>query len=200
MAPENAQKVFEGTKTQERRIVKGKVERWEDIGVFIVENPCPYGAVGDRLWIREAWNIAFGGELAIGESIGKSMEDCCRDNKGFACACGDGVVYKANGAQSHPEYGKARWRPAIHMPRWACRTVVELTEVWVERLQEISQADAITEGAPPSHPSIDKVSMDFGFHDFSRSWYAQLWESIHGPGSWALNPWVWVLTFAKVSA
>jgi hypothetical protein len=69
--------------------------------------------------------------------------------------------------------------------------------VRVERLQEISEADAVAEGAPPSHPSINKISREFGYADFPRSWYGQLWDSLNGAGSWDANPWVWVVEFRR---
>ncbi len=87
----------------------------------------------------------------------------------------------------------------MFMPRWASRITLEVTGVRVERLQDISEADARAEGSPPSHPSIDAISREFGYADFPRSWYGQLWESINGPGSWDLNPWVWVVEFKGVA-
>ena len=84
------------------------------------------------------------------------------------------------------------------MPRWASRITLEVTGVRVERLQDISEADAMAEGAPPSHPSIDRISREFGYADFPRSWYAQLWGQINGSDSWAANPWVWVIEFRRL--
>lgn len=81
--------------------------------------------------------------------------------------------------------------------RVPCITL-EVTGVRVERLQDISEADAVAEGAPPSHPSIDAVSRDYGYPDFPRSWYAQLWDSINGAGAWDSNPHVWVLEFRRI--
>ena len=86
------------------------------------------------------------------------------------------------------------------MPRWASRITLEITGVRVERLQDISQKDAIAEGGPPSHPSIDAVSRDYGFPDFSRSWFGQTWNHIYGKESWQANPWVWVIEFKRVVA
>jgi len=85
------------------------------------------------------------------------------------------------------------------MPRHASRITLEITAVRVERLQDISEADCVAEGAPPSHASIDRISREFGYADFPRSWYAQLWEQINGPGSWAANPWVWCISFSRVT-
>ncbi|MBD1229259.1 hypothetical protein [Xenorhabdus griffiniae] len=75
---------------------------------------------------------------------------------------------------------------------------LEITDVRVERLQDISRKDAIAEGGPPSHTSIDAVSQQFGFPDFSRSWFAQTWWSIYDKESWAANPWVWVIEFRRI--
>lgn len=80
------------------------------------------------------------------------------------------------------------WKPSIHMPRWASRITLEITHVRVERLQEISEHDATCEGI--------EIPQD---HDYIAA-YRRLWESINGPKSWDLNPWVWVIEFTDVSA
>ena len=120
----------------------------------------------------------------------------------------DGVVYLADGAfreiENTPEAGDA-WGvlhsyrgkrgatvPPIHMPRWASRILLEIVAVRVERLQDISEADAEAEGCEPfrhpTHPSIGPFSAG----------YSALWDSINGAGSWAANPWIWCLTFKRV--
>jgi len=145
---------------------------------------CPFGAVGDRLWVRET----FSGHYIDDDQI-QDIKDG-RDKASDLCE------YRAdypNGAQAHEG-----WTPSIHMPRWASRITLEITGVRVERLQVISQADAIAEGAPPSHPSIDAVSRDYDFPDFSRSWFGQTWWSIYGEESWQANPWVGVIEFKRV--
>ncbi len=183
MTPENAQKCHEGIKTQTRRIIKPQPlsiswfehqKGWcarvrEDTGsaehpAYIMV-PCPYGVVGDRLWVREAWAWPgeefhlYKGSPADARIVEEWKHDlnCCQ----------------------------VKWAPSIHMPRWACRTVVEITEVRVERLQEISEEDARAEG-------IQEVGIG-AVHDFM-----VLWESINGKESWALNPWVWVIEFRRV--
>ena len=150
---------------------------------------CPYGVPGDRLWVREAWQAFFEDEVPADRPRGPrhTMGIPARpDRKSYA-------YYKADG-----EILDAVWKPSIHMPRRYSRITLEITDVRVEQLQEISQADAMAEGAPPSHPSIDVVSRKYGYEDFSRSWYAQLWDQINGPGSWAANPWVWVVCFRRL--
>lgn len=75
---------------------------------------------------------------------------------------------------------------------------IEITDVWLQRVQDISEEDAIAEGAPPNHSSIDAVSRYFGFPDFPRSWFGQAWWHIYGEKSWKANPWVWVIEFHKI--
>ncbi|HCC0193547.1 TPA: ASCH domain-containing protein [Proteus mirabilis] len=75
---------------------------------------------------------------------------------------------------------------------------IEITDIWLQQVQEISQQDAMKEGAPLNHASIDTVSREYGFPDFSRSWFAQIWIDIYGKDSWVSNEWVWVIEFRKV--
>ena len=138
---------------------------------------CPYGKPGDRLWVRETWAVQHEYDAAAPSEIGANAR----------------WHYGAT-----EDLGGLRKRPSISLPRRGSRILLEITAVRVERLQSISEEDALAEGAPPSHQSIDRISHAFGYADFSRSWYAQLWESINGPGSWAANPWVWVVEFRRV--
>lgn len=119
---------------------------------------CPYGKTGDLLWVRETFAPVHSGDPLRG------------------------ARYKADGAHWHP------WKPAIHMPRWASRLTLRITDVRVQRLQEISNDDCDSEGIPYS-PDVNLA------HD-----YQALWESINGPGSWDANPWVWALTFEVITA
>lgn len=159
--------------------MRGSSGTWHDYTKEQFLAQCPLGAVGDRLWVREAW----------------STHSCFDDYKSAELGSLLSVHYWADG---HLNTGKKR--PSIHMPRWASRITLEITGVRVERLQDISHADAIAEGGPQSHPSIDAVSRDYGFPDFSRSWFGQTWWSIYGEESWQLNPWVWVVEFKRVEA
>ncbi|HAT7488636.1 TPA: hypothetical protein QCH64_002729 [Enterobacter asburiae] len=202
--------ILDGRKTQTRRIMNNQpagdypdtpamvrnvgagFQWYGHYGESSVFN-CPFGAVGDRIWVRET----FQGPLFDFVQMETYQEDSSKFQKPEFC------VYKADGKPA-PEFFDADenlhccWRPSIHMPRWASRITLEITGVRVEHLQSISQADAIAEGAPPSHPSIDSVSRDYGFPDFSRSWYGQTWQSIYGAESWQNNPWVWVIEFNRV--
>lgn len=198
--PENAQKVAEGRKTQTRRIVKGlhSVDFYPQItkpgiATFLnreLANPyddahdvtCHYGVPGDRLWVREAWQVDA------------PRDGTWADTQFYGCK---GSPLSDIPAQyQRPEYCLFRaswtgtpiiWRPSIHMPRWACRTILEITEIRVQRLQEISEEDAKAEGV--------KVGVNCPDHIIA---FGRLWESINGAGSWAENPWVWCVSFKKV--
>lgn len=145
---------------------------------------CPYGVPGDQLWVREQ----FAGSIAY-ERHGYPLREW--GNKIWYCADGE------------PRSGQwTRPRPSIHMPRSLSRITLELTDVRVERLQDISEADALAEGVTPKwEPGCSGRLME-AFRGFSfrpaASAYADLWESINGAGSWDANPFVWALSFKRV--
>lgn len=95
--------------------------------------------------------------------------------------------------EQQPTVRWCRWRSAMQMPRWAARHSLEITGVRVERLQDISEGDAIAEGWPRQ---IDP-GIDTGGNGGPFDWFRLVWESINGAGSWAANPWVWVIEFRK---
>jgi DNA-directed RNA polymerase subunit H (RpoH/RPB5) len=206
------QAILDGRKTQTRRVVKpqpytvrkGKawqkdyVTVWSDDFFEIVttdKHPetgqqivkpikCPYGQAGDVLWVRETW--AHTSQLNI------NSEDV---NYGY--------VYKADG-QPWEDYEGWRWRPSIHMPREAARLFLRITNVRVERLQEISEEDAINEGVERKHGNALEIQWKCYGNDnaafFSPSYsFRTLWQSINGPESWEANPWVWVVEFERIS-
>lgn len=171
--------ILEGRKTQTRRIVRGAALRWlEDDGFTpeFVSDPdnrlCPHGKPGDRLWVRETWAIMSKSRQSAwkGEAIPKHLME------------GVELVYRAD-----EDYGPGIYRPSIHMPRWASRIDLEITDIRVERLQDITEEDAMAEGAYKS-PAAGNYRMGFG----------EIWESINGSGSWTKNPWVWVIEFKRV--
>ena len=120
------------------------------------------------MWVRETW--AKRGEL-------------------------QSAIFKAEEKRAIGAYGCVKWKPSIHMPKWACRTYLEITEIRVQRLQEISYADCIAEGIVDRARNEKRKSAD-GERPYEQ--YQSLWESINGPGSWDANPWVWAITFKKV--
>lgn len=143
--------------------------------------PCPFGTVGNRIWVRET----FQGPLFDFEQMEAYQEDSSKFKKPEFC------VYKADGKPA-PEFFDADdnlhcgWRPSIHMPRWASRILLEITDVRVEQLNDISEEDARSEGISGSSARDVKVA------------YAALWRSIYGSDSWRANPWVWVIEFKRI--
>jgi hypothetical protein len=147
--------------------------------------PCPYGVAGDRLWVREAWNCLSAGTDQL-------ISPNPRPN---VCA----VAYQATEKTRHAKFPDSflvdRWRRSIHMPRWASRITLEITAVRVERLGDISEADAIAEGCGVYSEGEWLNHVECGITRVQR--FHELWESINGPESWAANPWVWVIEFRK---
>ena len=131
---------------------------------------CPYGQPGDKLWVRETW----------APNQIEPVDD--RPPVDFLYAATDSA-----------KYAVCRWKPSIHMPRAASRITLEVTRVHLERLNACSEVDAIAEGAQWAACG----SPQEGSH---KAGYAQLWESINGPGSWGKNPLVWVVEFTRHNA
>ncbi|HGM5918322.1 TPA: hypothetical protein ACKP5X_000585 [Stenotrophomonas maltophilia] len=168
--------ILTGRKTQTRRAVKGEALEWLGISKFgpeYVATPgndlCPFGHPGDRLWVRETWTNAW-------------------DEERNQWTDPERYHYRADGIEAaHVDgMGRSPWIPSIHMPRRACRLVLEITDVRVERLQAISEADARAEGVDPEMPDECALAFD------------RLWTSINGPASWPSDPWVWVIEFKRV--
>lgn len=164
---------------------------------------CPYH-IGQRLWVRESFNWADRDDLLPGET-----SKFCPERAAYSAK---NVVWKADGATEHPAYGKAFWKPSIHMPRWASRLTLELTEVRVERVQDISEADAKAEGCQEAYDepfelgsAAQRENEKNGYFPPSSyaSGYAALWDQINAKRAaaiyaWAKNPWVWALEFKRV--
>ncbi|HGH5415632.1 TPA: hypothetical protein ACJI3M_003240 [Citrobacter freundii] len=144
-----------------------------DCHLFFQEHCCPFGTVGDRIWVRETWAEA-----------GASAPDL--------------KLYRANYPEHVPTHyenvppaDEIRWTPSIHMPRCASRLTLEITGVRVERLASISDDDAGKEGYP-ANPEPYGGGMDKWL------WFRQLWDSIYPDQSFKHNPWVWVIEFKVV--
>ncbi len=143
---------------------------------------CRYGKPGNLLWIRETWGeIYSGGYTLIG--------------------CSDCVAYRADGTELQ---SGQKWKPSIFMPRWACRIVLEITDIRVERLQEISESDAIGEGVERSgdgwkcYGNCPAHSEGYDKRSSATASYMSLWDSINDATCpWISNPFVWVVEFKK---
>lgn len=138
---------------------------------LLIPMKCPYGSVGDRLWVRETWKPVH----------------CDGSGTIYSATCEDGSI--------------KGWKPSIHMHRFRSRITLEITGVRVERLQDISEADARAEGVESLAGGFYKAYRPVGQQVAcltAVASYVQLWESINGPGSWSANPYVWVLEFRRV--
>lgn len=205
------QAILDGRKTQTRRICKHQFWSHSELTDFNVnkvhkkvdKNVSSKYQVGDILWVRETWNMCTRDMLAPGE---------------FSIPRNDGLprgewvwVYKAESKEEthpdHPDWGKKRWKPSIFMPKEAARIFLEVTNIRVERLQDISESDAIAEGIDFYVNKWDEIR----YKDYSQKYdkpnddvptfkssaaiasFQSLWQSING--NWNENPWVFVYEF-----
>lgn len=199
-----ARAILDGRKTQTRRVIKPQpVEgvykgdgitptySWKDrintvrpIWPDVMAQFSPYGKAGDRLWVRETWQINH-----VNYDRGPIPKMAPADIR-----LPDDILYRADGEFSEQfeiDEGDSAWRPSIFMPRWASRITLEITDVRVERVQEITHRDALAEGV-----AYD-LSKDGGapVPQFQR-----LWDDINAKRGygWDMNPWVWIVTFKLV--
>lgn len=218
--------LLDGRKTQTRRPIKWKQTRFTEIGeredgskwqwsedaehACDFWHPCPFGAVGDRIWVRETWAI-------LGNEDGCCIdweEKLCKEDERSAAR-----IYRASCDQKPGNYGlwsipddadwkphtkdyqyEGTWRPSIHMPRWASRILLEITDVRVERLNAINEHDAQAEGVARLRGGFWKhYQPGWTQHQLSaRGSFVTLWKSIYGEESWNSSPWVWVIEFKRV--
>lgn len=184
--------ILAGRKTQTRRLIRdglavtdvcgGGVEPavWWPRDAVGRDAASPYGVPGDRLWVKETFycdhcEYPTGPRREMVEMLEyRATHDCSAWEAG--CPCRD-------------DNGRSSWRPSIFMPRWASRLTLDVTEVRVERLQDITEADARAEGVEPRDGDGHR-----GYQP-ARAAYAELWDRINGEGSWLRDPWVWVVGF-----
>ena len=161
--------ILEGRKTQTRRVIKPQPDKddcwylgrsqYQYTAKEFAVSPYAKHKVGDRLWVRETWAT----------------------NKGTPKR----LFFKAD--EGNPITELDKWRPSIHMPRWASRITLEITDIRAERLQEITAEGTYNEGLPK------------GINDNRFEWFQNLWNSIYKKQyRWEDNPWVWIITFKIV--
>lgn len=187
--------ILEGRKTQTRRIAKPRRHpslldgSWSDGYVRDPGNrewlmiECPYGQPGDRLWVREnGWERP--------ERTPRMMREGADT---WAPYYYDADRLTQQDREDFKAWGFKR-RPSIHMPRWASRILLEVVAVRVERMQDISEADAEAEGIDylRHHPDADETLS-------AKQLFECLWCGINGPASWDANPWVWCISFRRIN-
>lgn len=199
--------ILSGQKTQTRRPVRppfeihrlngsngtnGFLAHPDGYGGRFEPYPCPFGQPGDRLWVRETWRLADPeGEDALSEDVYGPYAPFIGSNGSRKIRWR--VIYQATSSENHPKYGKALWTPSIHMPRWASRLILELTDINVERVQDITEDEAINEGV------VDPIMGTYGMNPITI--FRDLWDALYAkrPGLlWQENPWVWAISFRRV--
>ncbi|MFA5299764.1 MAG: hypothetical protein WC389_16385 [Lutibacter sp.] len=188
------QAILRGEKTQTRRIMQEQppcqLLSCGTSGRYWADNPedlrakyfrCKY-EIGDILWVRETWQHA--------KCLNINPED---ENYGF--------VYKADG-QPWEDYEHWTWKPSIFMPKEAARIFLKITNIRVDRLNDISESDAVAEGIVMNNtPHIGWYWMENVYStDSPIMAYERLWQKINGEKSWAENPFVWVYAFERTDA
>ena len=193
--------ILDGRKTQTRRVIKPQPVTCDRGPAWAVTNahrmkPCPYGVPGDRLWVRETW----------------ATDGVYDDTRPVLLDEFIEPFYRASGESA------SRWRPSIHMPRWASRITLEVLSVRVERVQDITITDATAEGRKLGDPTaILQAALDAEAEDWAMAraagfsqqeiedgesggmlaiyWFRRLWDTINAKRGygWAANPWVWVV-------
>lgn len=207
-----------GTKTQTRRAVKITHRTPGLAACLLPADPawvrpkvaaelCPYGQPGDRLWVRETF-CTLDRDHYFDPGMSREF---IRLHGGVPRR--NGAAYRADGEDSEGERCRKelgyRWTPSIHMPRWASRITLEITDVRVERLCSISEADAIAEGLKVFDRGNGVRQFVFPDSGYDRSKlchgdagiaYLEGWNEINGAGSSDADPWVWAISFKRVAA
>ncbi|EDV3055199.1 hypothetical protein HU71_004732 [Salmonella enterica subsp. enterica] len=195
--------ILDGRKTQTRRPIKWKQTRFTEMAERDdgslwpwaedcerggdIWFACPFGVVGDRIWVRETFRVHSRATdvatLVYRASVRNSWTE--QTHRVPVAVCNKPAT---------PE----KWTPSIHMPRWASRITLEITDVRVERLNNISYDDAISEGIKQEWTCIDPGLGSYAHKNDVQDDYETLWKSIYGTDSWQANPWVWVIEFKRV--
>lgn len=186
--------ILEGRKTVTRRVIKPQIPNFAEVKLF-GEKPTPFYifdgnqtelkpkyCIGDILYVRETWK-------KYDKMIGTGSE----------CHLESFIGYKANDNTKVPsEFFESNWRPSIHMPKEAARIFLKVTNVRVERLQDITEEEAMQEGIIPNIDSfsnkLDKTSIEL----FSDLWNSTIKKQDLDEYGWEANPYVWVIEFEKV--
>lgn len=184
--------ILDGRKTQHREVLRPQPEYrgsygcedeaenwgWEDEygdHVSVTDIAQNKYRVGDLLWVRETWRALQRDDALAPRHL---ADDRFK------------ITYEADPENRNPLWAFGRLRPSTHMPRWASRLTLEVTAVRVERLQDISEEDAVAEGS--QEPSVREVT---GARWSERGVFAAFWNSPHTPDAWEQNPWVAAITF-----
>lgn len=212
------QAIWSGHKSQTRRVVKEELIVWqaefesgnlphvirsEPSLQYYLENRCPFGQIGDQLWVRETWHVepnVQGWSMDENEPCTGWIEYKAGGSKEVTAPNFDAVQRCFPKGEVDWDFLPSDWRPSIFMPRWASRIQLEITNIRIERLNDISEQDAESEGCiadPCDHAR--QICEDIGCcGPTAKGHFKYIWESINGANSWDKNPWVWVIEFKVI--
>ena len=222
------QAILEGRKTQTRRVVKpqpiydlskgvtpfnhgilwgSRSNKNPDGSYSLWKAKCPYGKVGDVLWVRETF--INGNNASLDSNIGKDEKDWTLRYwlyKDGSQLYSDGSYFPENKTGKERGFKGIKWKPSIHMPKAAARIWLEVVSVKVESLQDITEADAVAEGVEPTTTMYEgsvqlykQYNREPMSYSEARGSFQSLWQSINGPESWEANPVVWVIEVKQIN-
>ena len=180
--------IIDGRKTQTRRVVRPGIAKKLDAGADWRSLRCPHGKAGDRLWVKEQWQVQPSEDLSSGNKGVIYRADYC-----FIRSDDELPLRIMPEARDRPVGGG--WHSPIFMPRWAARLTLEITDIRMEKLQDMTEEDAQKEGFDGIEDLLDPYDRVFAVG------FIPTWDHLNikrGYG-WNTNPWVWVITFREVS-
>lgn len=201
-----------GQKTQTRRIMtpQPEIKSISDLAGIA----CPHGDIGDLLYVRENWKIGAWndfGHIALDypadKYIRKEWLTVANDDSGdrlnrYRLQCTEdcekaGLKPNQDGVYHFtPGEAPTRIRPSIHMPRWANRLTLRITDIWAQQVQDIGENDAIAEGFDLSNTEAAQTA---GWYEKPQRAFQRIWEQLYGKDNWSQNPWVWVIEFEAIN-
>lgn len=203
--PEMVRAILEGRKTQTRRVLKDKW--YQKHGLSTLQLPaenCPYGVPGGmRLWVRETWTPGYTHNADDENEDDSYCEIIYKaDMQHHRCKTSYSIADKYYRMYSEDDVGDPKWKPSIHMPRWASRITLEVKSVRVERLQDITSDDCDKEifgGDFPHNIMPELFGIDEAPGYSIPECFARVWDSINGKKyPWSMNPWVFVIEFKRI--
>lgn len=209
--------ILAGTKTQTRRIAKPQPIAWAtshggEKYHSVIHEPCPFGPIGTRLWVRETFALNEASNTVHYAATPRTVLAKLRSKRRQPDPIMGHDVWEELTLLDRIDALPAPklWHPSIHMPRRFCRLLLDITDVRLERLQEITDAGAIAEGIPaeegrrPIRGNEEYLQLSgpmplTGSVMTPRECFASLWDQIYGEGEWDRNPWVWTITFKRAT-
>ncbi|MCX8956338.1 hypothetical protein [Erwinia psidii] len=172
-------------------VVNNQLQGRRVIGMGNLSDRCPYGQPGDRLWVRETWR----GPVIDQQDIAEYEHTPDRFKSADYCQYRADTGQFFTGEDEHKFFG---WQAGIHMPRWASRITLQIKNIRLERIQDISKEDVMAEGVQTDSHFLNDFFSSHSKVPCAKDTYRQHWARQYGDKSWEVNPWVWVIEFTRV--